>query len=61
VIASPRTGLAVHAPSVRHGQRHLELDAADRVSQALGAAHKTVNVDPRSIGGSASPMTRRAD
>jgi len=41
--------------SVRYGQRHTsELDAADRVSNALGAAaHKTVVVDLRSIGGSA--------
>jgi len=48
-------GFAVHALSVRYGQRHTsELDAADRVSNALGAAaHKTVVVDLRSIGGSA--------
>ncbi|HEY4555384.1 MAG TPA: 7-cyano-7-deazaguanine synthase QueC [Lysobacter sp.] len=48
-------GHAVHALSVRYGQRHTsELDAADRVARALGAvAHKTVNVDLRSIGGSA--------
>ena len=48
-------GFAVHALSVRYGQRHTsELDAAGRVANALGAvAHKTVNVDLRSIGGSA--------
>src|SRR5688572_13740839 len=48
-------GFAVHALSVRYGQRHTsELDAADRVARSLGAvAHKTVNVDLRSIGGSA--------
>ena len=48
-------GFAVHALSVRYGQRHTsELEAADRVSRGLGAvAHKTVNVDLRSIGGSA--------
>jgi 7-cyano-7-deazaguanine synthase len=48
-------GFAVHALSVRYGQRHTsELDAAVRVAQALGAAaHKTVNVDLRSLGGSA--------
>ena len=48
-------GFAVHALSVRYGQRHTsELEAADRVATALGAvAHKTVNVDLRSIGGSA--------
>lgn len=56
VVAIAREqGFAVHALSVRYGQRHTsELDAADRVSNALGAvAHKTVNVDLRSIGGSA--------
>ena len=56
VIAIAREqGYAVHALSVRYGQRHTsELDAADRVSKSLGAvAHKTVNVDLRSIGGSA--------
>ena len=56
VIAIAREqGYAVHALSVRYGQRHTsELDAADRVSRSLGAvAHKTVNVDLRSIGGSA--------
>ncbi|MCY7355528.1 MAG: 7-cyano-7-deazaguanine synthase QueC [Lysobacter sp.] len=47
-------GFAVHALSVRYGQRHTsELDAATRVAHAFGAAHKTVNVDLRSIGGSA--------
>ena len=56
VIAIAREqGFAVHALSVRYGQRHTaELDAADRISLALGAvAHKTVSVDLRSIGGSA--------
>ena len=48
-------GFAVHALSVRYGQRHTsELAAADRVARALGTvAHKTVDVDLRSIGGSA--------
>jgi 7-cyano-7-deazaguanine synthase len=48
-------GFAPHALSVRYGQRHTsELDAAARVADALGAAaHKTVHVDLRSIGGSA--------
>ncbi len=48
-------GFLAHALSVRYGQRHTsELEAADRVAQALGAAaHKTVHVDLRSIGGSA--------
>ena len=56
VLAIAReAGFDVHALSVRYGQRHTsELDAADRVSKALGAhAHKTVHVDLRSIGGSA--------
>jgi 7-cyano-7-deazaguanine synthase len=56
VIAIAREqGFAVHALSVRYGQRHTsELDAAAAVAQALGVvAHKTVNVDLRSIGGSA--------
>jgi 7-cyano-7-deazaguanine synthase len=48
-------GFSAYALSVSYGQRHTsELQAADRVSLALGAAaHKTVNVDLRSIGGSA--------
>lgn len=48
-------GFVVHALSVSYGQRHTsELDAAARVARASGvAAHKTVNVDLRSIGGSA--------
>ena len=48
-------GFEPYSLSVRYGQRHTsELDAADRVSNALGAAaHKTVVVDLRSIGGSA--------
>ncbi|WP_062537994.1 7-cyano-7-deazaguanine synthase QueC [Mizugakiibacter sediminis] len=48
-------GFACHALSVAYGQRHTsELDAAARIAQALGAlAHKTVQVDLRSIGGSA--------
>ena len=56
VLAIAReAGFAVHALSVRYGQRHTsELDAADRVAKALGAvAHKTVHVDLRSFGGSA--------
>lgn len=48
-------GFAVHALSVSYGQRHTsELEAAGRVARALGVAeHKTVQVDLRSIGGSA--------
>ncbi|OHE84429.1 MAG: 7-cyano-7-deazaguanine synthase QueC [Lysobacterales bacterium RIFOXYA1_FULL_69_10] len=48
-------GFAVNALSVRYGQRHTsELDAATTLARTLGAvAHKTVNVDLRSIGGSA--------
>ena len=48
-------GFEVYALSVAYGQRHSsELEASERVSKLLGAvAHKTVNVDLRSIGGSA--------
>lgn len=56
VLAMAREqGFAVHALSVRYGQRHdSELDAAARVAKTLGAVvHKTVHVDLRSIGGSA--------
>ena len=56
VVAIAREqGFAVHALSVRYGQRHTsELDAAARVARELGAVeHKVVDVDLRSIGGSA--------
>ncbi|MEN5041140.1 7-cyano-7-deazaguanine synthase QueC [Stenotrophomonas sp. TWI1149] len=56
VVAMAREqGFAVHALSVRYGQRHTsELDAAAAVASALGVvAHKTVTIDLRSIGGSA--------
>jgi len=48
-------GFTCHALSVAYGQRHAsELEAAQRVARALGAVeHKTVDVDLRSIGGSA--------
>jgi len=48
-------GYQVHALSVAYGQRHSsELEASERVSKMLGAVeHKTVQVDLRSIGGSA--------
>ena len=48
-------GFVVHALSVAYGQRHgSELEAAGRVAGVLGAVeHKTVQVDLRSIGGSA--------
>ena len=48
-------GFACHALSVAYGQRHAsELQAAARVAAMLGAAeHKVVDVDLRSIGGSA--------
>src|SRR3546814_6009851 len=48
-------GFAVHALSVSYGQRPTpELDAAVRVARDIGALeHQTVNVDLRSIGGSA--------
>jgi len=56
VVAMAREqGFAVYALSVCYGQRHTsELDAAAAVARALGVvAHKTVNIDLRSIGGSA--------
>lgn len=48
-------GFAVHALTVAYGQRHAsEILAADRVCEMLGvAAHKTVQLDLRTIGGSA--------
>lgn len=56
VLAMARAqGFTPYALSVQYGQRHTsELDAAARVATELGAAaHKVVNVDLRSIGGSA--------
>ncbi len=56
VVALAReSGYAVHALSVAYGQRHSsELQAAGRVCKMFGVTqHKTVNVDLRSIGGSA--------
>ncbi|CAD0319113.1 7-cyano-7-deazaguanine synthase QueC [Xanthomonas sp. WHRI 8391] len=55
VALAHEQGFAVHALSVRYGQRHTsELDAAARVATAQGViAHKVVDVDLRSIGGSA--------
>lgn len=48
-------GYQVHALSVAYGQRHsAELEASERVSRMLGAVeHKIVQVDLRTIGGSA--------
>jgi 7-cyano-7-deazaguanine synthase len=47
-------GFACHALSVAYGQRHAsELAAAERVARALHAEYKVVQVDLRSIGGSA--------
>ena len=56
VLAMARAqGFRCHALSVRYGQRHTsELEAAARVARELGAVeHKVVDVDLRSIGGSA--------
>lgn len=55
IALAQEQGFAVYALSVRYGQRHTcELDAAARVAAAQGViAHKVVNVDLRSIGGSA--------
>jgi 7-cyano-7-deazaguanine synthase len=48
-------GYACYALSFDYGQRHrIELEAARRVANALGAAeHRVANVDLRAIGGSA--------
>lgn len=48
-------GFACHALSVAYGQRHgSELTAAAVMARCLGAmSHKTVQVDLRSLGGSA--------
>jgi 7-cyano-7-deazaguanine synthase len=48
-------GFALHALTVRYGQRHArEVDAARRVAAALGvAAHLDLDLDLRGIGGSA--------
>ncbi len=48
-------GFAVHALSFSYGQRHqVELEAARRVAQAGGAAdHRTVELNLRTLGGSA--------
>lgn len=56
VVAIARAqGFEVYALSVAYGQRHTsELAAAARLAKSLGAAaHKVVNIDLRSIGGSA--------
>lgn len=48
-------GFAAHALSFRYGQRHLhELEAAEQVARALGAArHVVARIDLREFGGSA--------
>lgn len=50
-----REGFAPYALSFRYGQRHaIELEAAERVARAGGAVeHRVVELDLRSIGGSA--------
>ena len=56
VLAEAREqGFAPHALSFRYGQRHaVELEAAARVAEALGAVeHRTVTVDLSALGGSA--------
>jgi 7-cyano-7-deazaguanine synthase len=56
VLAIARAqGLECHCLSVDYGQRHrIELEAARRVADALGAAsHRIITVDLRAIGGSA--------
>jgi 7-cyano-7-deazaguanine synthase len=56
VLAIARAeGLECHCLTVDYGQRHrVELEAARRVADALGAAsHRVVSLDLRAIGGSA--------
>ena len=56
VMAAARAeGSAVYALTVDYGQRHrLELEAARRVAEALGAAdHRVMQIDLRAFGGSA--------
>jgi len=56
VLAIARAdGFECHCLSVDYGQRHrVELDAASRVADALGAAsHRVLTLDLRAIGGSA--------
>jgi 7-cyano-7-deazaguanine synthase len=50
-----REGFEAHALTIAYGQRHaVELDAAKRIAQTLGAAsHKTVEVSLDKFGGSA--------
>lgn len=55
VLAMAREqGFICHALSVSYGQRHTsELAAAAELAKSVGAEHKVVTVDLRSIGGSA--------
>ncbi len=70
VLAEARAaGYAPHALSFRYGQRHaVELEAASRVAEAVGAAdHRVVEVNLGALGGSALtdrievPKDRHAD
>ena len=61
VMALARSeGYALYSLSFRYGQRHaLELEAAQRVAQALGAQeHLVINIDLGKIGGSALTENR---
>lgn len=62
LAVAQRDGYACHALSFAYGQRHAaELQAAERVAAALGAAeHKTVKLDLSAIGGSALTDSRIA-
>src|SRR5688572_2737024 len=59
-------GFACHALSFRYGQRHaVELAAAERVANSLGAAaHRVIEIDLRQFGGSAltteAPVPKKA-
>lgn len=55
LAVAARRGMTCHTLALDYGQRHrAELDAAESVSAALGAAsHRSVSIDLRAIGGSA--------
>lgn len=55
LAAARSQGIECHTLALNYGQRHgVELQAAERLSAALGAAsHRVISIDLRAIGGSA--------